>query len=425
MNKKVVGLFFKLNFSRISTWQTTMALSQVRIQSFKSIVNQTIDLGQLNVFIGTNGAGKSNLLEAIGVLSCAVDGRVDYSKLADRGIRLSAPEVFKSSFKNLKRSNTFSLDATFGGLSYHANINANKDAEFNFSAESVSNINRKLGGRSNAGVTISGLEKKLSPQQSVVAILEVLGNFSDDELIELKALKQYAIYSLSTPILRGVSQDGSNKEPLGLYGGSLASALAEIIREARNTQDDHDIRRFFKLLEWFKSIGTTDKISAELQSSHLHTGKRVVSFEDQYMGLKFNNLYAYDVSEGALYILFILVLLLHKKAPSLFALDNVDSALNPGMVREMMSHIIELLKRMPDKQILMTTHNPTTLDAVDLFNPKHRLFVVQRNRQGHTEINRIEPPPGFTRESWVEKYQGMRLSEIWLSGLIGGLTKGF
>ncbi len=399
-----------------------MSLSQVRIKAFKSIVDQTIDLGQLNVFIGTNGAGKSNLLEAVGVLSCAVDGRVDYSKLADRGIRLSAPEVFKSSFKNLTRSNTFSLDAKFGDLSYHANINANKEAEFNFSAESISNPSGKLGGRSNAGVTISGLEKKLSPQQSVVATLEVLGTFSDEELNEIKALKQYAIYALSTPILRGVSQDSSNKEPLGLYGGSLASALTDVINDA---QAVNDLLGFFKLLDWFKIIGITDNISAELQSNHLHTGKCVVGFEDKYMNLKFNTLYAYDVSEGALYILFILVLLLHKKAPPLFALDNVDSALNPGMVREMMGHIIELLKDKPEKQILMTTHNPTTLDAVDLFNPKHRLFVVQRNSKGHTEINRIEPPPGFTRESWVEKYQGMRLSEIWLSGLIGGLAKGF
>jgi predicted ATPase len=143
------------------------------------------------------------------------------------------------------------------------------------------------------------------------------------------------------------------------------------------------------------------------------------------MGEKFNNLYAYDVSEGALYILFILVLLLHKKSPPLFALDNVDSALNPGMVRGMMGHIIELLKGMPEKQVLMTTHNPTTLDAIDLFNDQHRLFVVQRNPQGHTEIKRIDPPPGFTRETWVEKYHGMRLSEIWLSGVIGGLAQGF
>jgi predicted ATPase len=403
-----------------------MALSQVSIKSFKSIVDQTIELGQLNVFIGTNGAGKSNLLEAIAVLSSAVDGRVDYSKLADRGARLSAPEVFKSSFKNLKRENTFSLDATFGDLSYHANINANDEAEFIFSAEKIGNA-QKLGERNNGGVDVAGLAQQLtlSPQQSVVATLESLGRFNEVELKELKAIQRYAIYAPSTPILRGVSPDGSNKEPLGLYGGSLASALMEVIEEAQKKRGPHELQRFFRLLDWFQSIGTTDQISAKLQSNHLHTGKIVVRYADKFMNPNFNHLYAYDVSEGALYILFILVLLLHKKAPPVLALDNVDNALNPGMVREMMGHLVELLNHKPEKQILMTTHNPTTLDAVDLFNQRHRLFVVKRNQQGHTEIERIQPPPGFTRESWIEKYQAMRLSEIWLSGLIGGLATGF
>jgi predicted ATPase len=413
-----------------------MALSQVRIKSFKSIVDQKIDLKQLNVFIGTNGAGKSNLLEAIGVLSCAVDGKVDYSKLADRGARLSAPEVFKSSFKNLDRKNDFYLEATFGGLNYHAYIHANKEAEFNFHTEAIYKqrlkTRKKLGTRSRDKiVNIPSLKKYLSPpvQHSVITILETLDCFTKEEFNELQKLKQYAIYAPSTPILRGVSPDGSNKEPLGLYGGSLSTALANIIFDFKATEKSkvevHNLLRFFKLLGWFKSIGTTDNISEELQSNHLHTGKRVVNFVDKYMNTRFNNLYAYDVSEGALYILFILVLLLHKKAPPLFALDNVDSALNPGMVRDMMGHIVELLKDMPDKQILMTTHNPTTLDAIDLFNDNHRLFVVERNTQGHTEIKRIEPPPGFTRETWIEKYGGMRLSEIWLSGLIGGLATGF
>lgn len=406
-----------------------MSLSQIHIKSFKSIVDQTIDLKQLNVFIGSNGAGKSNLLEAIGILSCAVDGRIDYNKLADRGVRLSAPEVFKSSFKNLKRQNTFSLDAKFGNLNYHANINANDEAEFNFSAEKICNLNGQLAGRSNKGITISGLEKgwnsKLSIQQSVITTLESLGLFNDTEQNEIKTLQRYAIYALSTPILRGVSPDVSKIEPLGLYGGGLSSALFDVISDANSQKGYHDLQRFFYLLDWFKTITTTQEISSKLQSNHLHTGKRVVKYVDKFMNTKFNNLYAYDVSEGALYILFILVLLLHKKSPPLFALDNFDNALNPGMVRDMMKHVVQLLEGMPEKQILMTTHNPTTLDAVDLFNPEHRLFVVERNQNGHTEITRVEPPPGFTRDSWIDKYKGRKLSQIWLSGAIGGLAKGF
>jgi len=408
-----------------------MAVSQVRIKYFKSIVDQTIDLGQLNVFIGTNGAGKSNFLEAIGVLSCAMDGRIDYSKLADRGARLSAPEVFRSSFKNLKRKTTFSLFSRFGGLNYEGKIRANDDAEFIFLDEDVRNENT-LGKRKNSLVTIPNFVDlaELNPQQSILSTLETLGQFNSSELKALKAIQRFAIYAPSTPILRGVSPDSSNREPLGLYGGSLSSALVDVIREINNSKTGsspsaNNLNRFFDLLDWFESIGTTDEISSQLQSKHLHTGKRVVCYTDKYMREKFNNLYAYDVSEGALYILFMLVLLLHKKAPPLFAVDNVDNALNPGMVSHMMGHILELLKVMPEKQVLMTTHNPIVLDAVDLFNDQHRLFVVQRNQYGHTEIKRIEPPPGFTRETWVEKHGGLRLSEIWLSGVIGGLPKGF
>jgi predicted ATPase len=139
------------------------------------------------------------------------------------------------------------------------------------------------------------------------------------------------------------------------------------------------------------------------------------------MRTNFNNLYAYDVSEGALYVLFILILLLHDKSPNLFALDNVDSTLNPLMLRDMMRQISDLLQGLPEKQLIMTTHNPTTLDALDLFNDQHRLFVVSRNAKGHTEIRRIEPPKNFTRESWVEKYRGKKLSDLWLSGLLDGV----
>jgi predicted ATPase len=401
-----------------------MSISKIRIKSFKSIIDQTVELGQLNVLIGRNGAGKSNFLEAIAVLSCALSGRINYSTLSERGARLSAPEVFKSSFKGTKRSNAFSLDAEFHAFSYRASVNANTDAEFKFSSEQILRSSHKLGGRSPSGIKLihgdTEFHPNLESNQSIVSSLESLGAFTSDELQVLKDIQRYAIYSLSTPILRGVAPDPSNKEPLGLYGGGLATALSDVIRDMAN-QNRVELFRFFELLDWFKSIGTTDQISDHLQSNHIHTSKRVVNYTDKYMRTNFNNLYAYDVSEGALYVLFILILLLHDKSPNLFALDNVDSTLNPLMLRDMMRQISDLLQGLPEKQLIMTTHNPTTLDALDLFNDQHRLFVVSRNAKGHTEIRRIEPPKNFTRESWVEKYRGKKLSDLWLSGLLDGV----
>jgi predicted ATPase len=139
----------------------------------------------------------------------------------------------------------------------------------------------------------------------------------------------------------------------------------------------------------------------------------------------FDSLYAYDVSEGALYILFALVLLTHPESPNIFALDNVDNALNPGLVSKLMSKIIEIVDADDKKQLFITTHNPTTLDALDIFNDAHRLFVVQRKEDGQTEFNRITPPKNMTKAQWQEHYLGLKLSEIWLSGAIGGLPIGF
>ena len=48
-------------------------ISRLEIKGFKSLVDVSIDLGAVNVFIGANGSGKSNLLEAMGMLgACSI-----------------------------------------------------------------------------------------------------------------------------------------------------------------------------------------------------------------------------------------------------------------------------------------------------------------------------------------------------------------
>jgi predicted ATPase len=68
------------------------------IKSFKSILDASLDLGRVNVFIGANGSGKSKLLEAIGVLGAAANGVVDDESLLRRGVRPGLPALYKSSF---------------------------------------------------------------------------------------------------------------------------------------------------------------------------------------------------------------------------------------------------------------------------------------------------------------------------------------
>ena len=63
-------------------------LETIRIQNFKSIVDLKLELGRVNVLIGENGSGKSNILEALAFLSAAVDDKLDHEFLFNRGIRI-------------------------------------------------------------------------------------------------------------------------------------------------------------------------------------------------------------------------------------------------------------------------------------------------------------------------------------------------
>ena len=394
-------------------------IDKVIIKGFKSIQDQTVSLGQLNVLIGTNGAGKSNFLEALAMLSSSAEGGVDYQKLSSRGARLSSPEIFRSSFRNIDRKKYFELDITMGNFFYNLKLNTNNES-LSYFAETFKVQEEQIASRSNRGARL--FEESIAKLSNNKSILSVLQNYEGHYNTMINKLSNFAIYSPSTPILRGVSRDNSFQEPLGLYGGGLAKALMEIINGKKNKED---LQIFFKLLDWFQSIGVTSSINPNVAPEESLLGSLIVKYKDKFMKTTFNELYAYDVSEGALYILFVLILLIHEDSPDIFALDNVDSTLNPGLVRQLMIQINEILESHPEKQIFLTTHNPTTLDAIDLFNHKHRLFVVARSETGQTELKRIQPPKELTKEDWEEKYFGMKLSEIWLSGAIGGMPKGF
>lgn len=73
-------------------------ITKFRVESFKSLESLEVELGQVNVFVGANGSGKSNLLEAVGVLSAASFGRVDDESLLRRGVRPGVPQLYKSAF---------------------------------------------------------------------------------------------------------------------------------------------------------------------------------------------------------------------------------------------------------------------------------------------------------------------------------------
>ena len=76
-------------------------VENIRIRNYKSIVDLTMDLGRFNVIIGTNGCGKSNILEAITMAAAASQDKLDAESLKNRGIRETEPQFMMNAFDDI------------------------------------------------------------------------------------------------------------------------------------------------------------------------------------------------------------------------------------------------------------------------------------------------------------------------------------
>jgi len=132
-----------------------------------------------------------------------------------------------------------------------------------------------------------------------------------------------------------------------------------------------------------------------------------------------NTLSAYDASEGALYVLFLLALVSHDRAPRVFAIDNFDQALHPRLAQALTRLVSNHVAKEGTRQVLATTHNPLVLDGLDITNPAIRLFAVDRDRQGMTRVQRVEVTPDLLAEA----DRGLGLSRLWVMGRLGGVPR--
>lgn len=388
-------------------------LTRVEVKSFKSLFDVALDLGRVNVFVGANGVGKSNLLEAIGVLGAAADGRVDDGALLRRGVRPGVPAIYKSSFKNEKMSPQIALGARSDEAHYAVSLrNPIDDPQeaWTYFSERLFEGDVKVVGRS------PNSAERIDPARGLAA-LEMVEHLPGEPSAKLMAaLQGYRIYTPDTHTLRGLVSDPQQQEPLGLSGGRLADAvqatldaLGDAAEGAREAVSD--------LLDWVDSFDVAPATVVPM-SRAVPTTQFVLRFRDRFMREERNRVSGYDASEGVLLVLFLMVLGLHPKAPAVFAVDNVDHGLNPRLARRLMAIFTEWVLSRDDRQVFFTAHNPLVLDGLRLTDDRVRLFTVDRSLpSGHTRYHRVEVTP----ELLARSKEGWTLSRMWVNGLLGGV----
>lgn len=430
-------------------------ITEIQIENYKSIEKLTLSLGRVNVFIGENGAGKSNILEVIALAGAASANKLDNEFLTSRGIRVTNPEHMRQAFSadhsshpifiktkndtddhasftlkndnapyskwnaeiNINMNSTIKLDPDFFKstliefTSYIQKNNQDKDKAKEIFIKFLDQFSHGL---KKAAVDLSDEKKKnkktdgltlsieLEEQNEFVTFLSN-SNFNRSELSEY--LSNFVIYSPENSSLRIFQKEGQI-EPLGINGEGVLKLLSMYC----NNEDPSvllKIKKSLKVLGWFEDL----KLLDQTNEARLEIKDRYIDENSRYFDYT-------SANEGFFFLLFYFLLFNSSLTPSFFAIDNIDASLNPKLCEKLIKELVKLSKE-NNKQVILTTHNPSILDGLNLDDDEQRLFVISRGRSGSTKIKRIMKP-----ESTEGNYP-YRLSELFLRGMLGGLPKGF
>ncbi len=390
-------------------------IKEITIGNFKSISSLKLELGRFNVLIGENGCGKTNILEAIAFAGAAAANKLDNEFLSSRGIRVTNPDFMKSAFDperkneiNISVLNRDSVSTPFTlthdnkpyskwvKRAYEAIIKDEKRAQL------ISKFNKHLKETKAKALTLEEafIESLQEGLNSIAA--DLMPDVVEEENSELR---NFLIYSPENTSLRTFEQEGQIL-PLGIKGEGLFKLL-KTLALAEDKKPVQEIKEYLKLIDWF------DDFQLPEQSA---PGEFKLQIKDRFLHSQWSYFDQRSSNEGFLFLLFYISLFVSEDTPSFFAIDNLEASFNPRLCSELSKTLAHLAQKR-NKQVIVTTQNPSILDGINLHDDEQRLFVIKRNQMGHTIAKRITAKP--------QTKNPVKLSEAWTRGYIGGLPKNF
>ncbi|KAA6331641.1 DNA replication and repair protein RecF [termite gut metagenome] len=383
-------------------------IESISIKNFKSILDLKLPLGRFNVLIGENGCGKSNILESISYGSAALSDKLDNEYLGLRGIRVTDARFMTSAFDE-QLNDIIDIAFNDGKDAFECSINAKTNTPFTLSPpddKKTHDIKLTVGSeggqiyiRPRDVIGIIGENK----QDIKVQVIQLGKN---DKLNTNKDIESFVFYCPEESSLR-TFRDEYQLLPLGRKGEGLFRYLKTLAQTDKGKQTLEEIKENLVLLDWFDDIKIpTDSLSNDY----------TISIKDRYIHETISFFDQRSTNEGFLYLLFYLTLFISEETPCFFAIDNIESSFNPKLCRRLIEILIELARK-HNKQVIITTHNPSVLDGLDIDNYDESLFVTRRNLDGHTKVDRVQYKN--------EKKLSIPLSEAWIKGYLGGLPENF
>jgi predicted ATPase len=371
-------------------------LSLLHLEGFRSIKQVSLEFRPLNVFIGANGAGKSNLIDFFRMLNYALSRGFQNPYVAERG---PASRILHFGARRTPVINAeLKFNADRGHNFYRFSLGyVRQDDTFLFLNEEVQFRDISLSGPTPpiplgpGGHRESGLSEQWAGNDPAVRFIRRM----------VSRCRVYQFHDTGQDsFLRGkpfVEDDRYMRAD----GGNLAAILLRLERQQMDIYKEVT-RTIQAILPWL------DRFILEPEGAN---GKELVSLRWRMVGQGDYDFVAGQLSDGSLRIIAMVTLLLlpEDMLPGILIIDEPELGLHP-VAENIIGGLIKQAAR--SCQIILSTQSSTFIDH---FTPDDVIVTEIENGQ-----SRFARQSGSELKNWLERYT---LSQIWSKNIMGGRPK--
>lgn len=394
-------------------------IQTLHIQNLLSFSDESepIELQALNVLIGPNASGKSNLIEAIGLLRAASTDLMapireggGISEWLWKGATrppiatLEATITPPTGTLALRHRLSFTvsgqrLEMLDEAVEYERAFEGQTDPYFFYRYQQgtpVLKVRQSPDGRASAPEALRKLRREdLKPDQSVLSQRKDPDQYPELTYLgeRFAAIRLYRDWNLGryTP-LRSPQRTDLPDTVLFEDASNLGLVLNSLQHQTETKQRIlEELQRFSDAVEDVTTRVQGGTIQIFLHERGLH-----------------QPVPATRLSDGTLRYLCLLAVLCHPQPPPLICLEEPELGLHPDIIPALVDLLIDAAQR---TQVVVTTHSDTLISA--LSQRPQTVLVCARDDRG-THLRRLDPAH---LRGWLEKYA---LGHLWRMGEIGG-----
>jgi predicted ATPase len=372
------------------------ALDSIEVEGYKSIRSAKIELGAINVLIGANGAGKSNLLGLFGLLADLADHRLQLHI----GRAGGADAIL---YFGRKQTSSLGISLRFGLHGYGAVLVPSAGDSLVFERDSAISWESATSSASDA-MAIRPVAADMGPGgHKETRLSEDLsgaersggGALSATPVAaRMKSWRQFHFHDTGKSAPAKQKRKVDDNRVLRAEGENIAPFLFALKTVAQGSYKRivEAVRAVAPFFDDF--ILAPDTVNPDvIQLAWRHRTDDSLFTAD-------------SLSDGMLRFICLATLMLQPELPSLIVIDEPELGLHPFAI----SQLAALIRAAASKaQVLLATQSVTLLDQFDAGE-----VIVTERSNGESTFRRLDEK---ALDEWKQEYS---LGELWLKNVLGG-----